>query len=185
MNWLDLLLGGLALLSALAGARKGLSRELIGLAASLLALLLGVWFYRSAGAWFAPYVSSQAVASLGGFFAIFFGVMILGAILSAVVSGFLRTIGLSLVDRLLGALFGLARGLLLGFGIVMILLAVAPASSSGQPPDAVVKSRLAPYLIELSRLVARLAPDSVKTSFEKKYEQTKLYWQRAAEHAAQ
>jgi membrane protein required for colicin V production len=179
VNWLDMVLGAIILLSALASGRKGLSRELIGLAASLLALLCAIWFYRTAGAHLMPYVSSTLAASVGGFFVIFFGVMIVGAILSAVVSRLLKTVGLSLVDCLLGAAFGLLRGMLFAFGILMLLLAMAPGARAGEPPEAVVQSRLAPYLIELSRLVARVAPDSVKESFDEKYEQIKSTWGRA------
>ncbi|MCU1258367.1 MAG: Colicin production protein [Bryobacterales bacterium] len=184
MNWLDMVLGAIILLSAFASARKGLSREVIGLAASLVGLLCAIWFYRTAGARLEPYVSSHLAASLGGFIAIFFGVMIVGGILSAVVGRFLKTFGLSLVDRLLGAAFGLARGMLFSFGIVMLVLAVASGARGGEPPDAVVHSRLAPYLIELSHLVAHVAPDGVKESFERKYEQVKLSWQRAADQPA-
>ncbi len=179
MNWLDIVLAAVILLSALAAARKGLSRELIGLAASLLALLCAVWFYGAAGARLQPYVSSHIAASLGGFLAIFFGVMIVGAILSAVVSRFLKSIGLSMADRLLGALFGMARGMLLGFGIVMIVLAAAPVARSGETPSAVVQSRLAPYLIELSGLVARMAPTGLKESFADRYGQVKSSWHTA------
>ncbi len=158
MNWLDLTLGAIVLVSAVAAARKGLSREVIGLAASLLGLLLAAWFYRSVGARLTPYISSEWAASLGGFVLIFFGVLILGAILSSVVSGLLKTIGLSTIDRLLGAFFGLARGLLFGFGLVTLLLAFLPGSKPGKPPSAVIQSRLAPHLMQLSRLAAPLAP---------------------------
>ena len=103
--------------------------------------------------------------------------MILGAILAAVVSRFLKTVGLSLVDCLLGAAFGLMRGALFAFGIVMLVLAFASGARAGEPPDAVVQSRLAPYLIELSRLVSRVAPSNVKEIFEQKYGQVKSSWQ--------
>ncbi|MDQ6675827.1 MAG: CvpA family protein, partial [Acidobacteriota bacterium] len=165
LNWLDLTLGAMILISAVAAARKGLSREVIGLAASLLGLLLAVWFYRSAGARLAPYISSEWAASLGGFILIFFGVLILGGILSAVVGRLLKTIGLSMVDRLLGAAFGLVRGLLFGFGFVTLLLAFFPGEKAGKPPSAVIQSRLAPHLMKLSRMVAPLAPGQWKESF--------------------
>jgi len=164
LNWLDLTLGAIILVSVIAAARKGLSREVIGLAASLLGLLLAAWFYRSAGARLAPYISTEWAASLGGFVLIFFGVLILGGILSAVVSRLLRTVGLSMIDRLLGAAFGLIRGLLFGFGFVTLLLAFLPGGKAGKPPSAVIQSRLAPHLMELSRLVAPLAPDGWKES---------------------
>ena len=181
MNWLDIALGLIVLLSVFAGLRKGLSREIIGLAASILGLVLATWFYRTAGARLEPYVSSQWLASLGGFLLIFFGVMILGALLSAVIGGLLKTIGLSPIDRLLGALFGMARGLLFCFGIVTLLIAFLPAEKPGSLPQAVLQSRMAPYLIELSRVVAPLAPRDMKESFEQRYRQVKLTWGKKAE----
>ena len=181
MNWLDVTLGFVLALSALAGLRKGLSREIIGLAASVLALILGLWFYHSAGDWLQPYVSAQWTASLGGFLLIFFAVLLAGALLSAVVGGFLKTIGLSPLDRLLGGAYGLARGLLLCFFAVTALAAFLPSGRPGQLPQAVLQSRMAPYLIELSHVIAPLAPEGLKDSFELRYRQVKATWEKKAE----
>lgn len=181
MNWLDITLGLIILLSVVAGLRKGLSREIIGLAAALLGLILAIWFYRAAGARLEHYVSSQWLASLGGFLLIFFGVLILGAVLSALVGGLLKTVGLSPIDRLLGACFGLARGLLFCFGTVTLLIAFLPSRNAGQLPEAVLQSRMAPYLIELSHVVAPLAPKDLKDSFEQRYKQVKSTWEKKAE----
>ncbi len=181
MNWLDITLGLIILLSVFAGLRKGLSREIIGLAASILGLILAIWFYRTAGAHLQQYVSSQWLASLGGFLLIFFGVLIAGAVLSAAIGGLLKTVGLSPVDRLLGGVFGLARGLLFCFGTVTLLIAFLPSSNPGQLPQAVLQSRMAPYLIELSHVVAPLAPKDLKDSFEQRYKQVKSTWEKKAE----
>lgn len=181
MNWLDIALGFILLLSVFAGLRKGLSREIIGLGASLLGLVLAMWFYRSAGARLEQYVSSQWLASLGGFLLIFFGVLLLGALLSAVVGRLLKTVGLSPLDRLFGGLFGFARGLLFCFGTVTLLIAFLPSTKPGELPRAVLQSRMAPYLIELSRVVAPLAPGDLKANFEKRYRQVKSTWGKRPE----
>src|ERR1700710_2521925 len=102
MNWLDVVLLAILALSSFASFRKGFSREIIGLAASLFALVLGMWFYGLAGSFFEPYVSSPRIAHLLGFFVVVISVLILGSIVAAIVSRFIRTIGLSFFDRLLG-----------------------------------------------------------------------------------
>lgn len=162
------------LLSTLMSARKGFSREIIGLAAALLGLLLASQFYRMAGQPLRPYLSNDSVAWLAGFLVVFFGVIIAGALLSALVSRFLRTIGLSFVDRLLGAAFGLLRGALVGIGLILTILAFTTS-------EAVVHSRVAPYLIEVSHLVAKAAPQELKDSFQSRYEKVQAAWRSAAD----
>jgi membrane protein required for colicin V production len=172
---LDITLIVIIALSTVLSARKGFSREIIGLAAALLGLLLATQFYRVAGEPLRPYVSGDSFAWLAGFLMVFFGVLIVGALLSAVVSRFLGAIGLSFIDRLLGAVFGLIRGALIAIGIILTLVAFTSS-------QAVVQSRVAPYLIEVSRLVAKVAPQELKDSFQRRYEQVKLSWQTAAEN---
>jgi len=80
---------------------------------------------------------------------------------------------LSFVDRMLGACFGLVRGLLISIAIVLALLAFAPVKS---PPDAVVRSKVAPYVIDAARVCAAIAPHEMKDGFRKSYEQVKTIW---------
>src|SRR5947199_10408486 len=96
MNWLDIVLILILAASVVTSFRKGFSREIIGLVAVVLALLRGVWFYGTAGALFAPYLSSPAAAHLAGFGVVFAGVVLLGAVVSAIVGKFLRVTGLSI-----------------------------------------------------------------------------------------
>jgi membrane protein required for colicin V production len=174
VNALDFVLIAIFLLSTLMSARKGFSREIIGLVAALLGLLLASQFYRVAGAPLRPYLSGDGLAWLAGFLLIFFGVLIAGALISGLVSRFLRTIGLSFVDRLLGAAFGFVRGGLIGIGIILAMVAFTSS-------QAVVKSRVAPYLIEISSLVAKEAPQELKDNFQQQYDRVKLAWTNAAQ----
>jgi membrane protein required for colicin V production len=174
VNWLDYLLLAILLVSVVLSARKGFSREIIGLAAALLALVLGMWFYGLAGSFLIPYVSSDRVANLIGFLLVVFGVMLFGSMLGWIVSRFLRTVGLSFFDRLLGAGFGLARGLLIAIAMLTAYMAFGPEVDSKTVSASVLNSRIAPYVLDASDLFVAVAPMELKSSFLKQYAQMKL-----------
>ena len=176
MNWLDAILGVALLFCLVNGFRRGFSRQIIGLASGVLALLLGAWFYGSAGAWLLPYVSSPALAKAAGFVLVFCGVMLLGGIVSHVAGRFLTVTGLSFFDHVLGAGFGVLRWALLAIAIVMGIMAF---SRGPEPPAAIVHSRLAPYVVDTARMVAAIAPHDLKEGFHRTYQQVKAAWTRA------
>jgi len=62
MNWLDVILATILLVSLIHGFRAGFSRQIIGLLSGVAALLLGLWTYGMAGGWLEPYLSSPALA---------------------------------------------------------------------------------------------------------------------------
>ena len=86
LNWLDFVLLAILLASAIMSARKGFSREIVGLAAALFAFVLGMWFYGLAGSFIAPYTGSVRVANLLGFLLVVFAVLLCGGILGWIVS---------------------------------------------------------------------------------------------------
>jgi membrane protein required for colicin V production len=176
MNWLDFVLALILVASGVAGLRRGLSRQVIGLIAGVLALLLGIWFYGTAGFYLMPYVSSRTMANAGGFAVVFCSVLMLGALVSYVVGRFLKVTGLSIVDHLLGAGFGLLRGLVFAIAIIMGVMAF---SHGEKPPEAIVNSRMAPYVVDAARMVAGMAPHELKEGFRKTYAQVKAAWSDA------
>ena len=178
MNWLDFVLAIILLASVVAGFRRGFSRQIIGLVSGVLALLLGIWFYGTAGYYLLPYVSSRTLANAGGFAVVFCGVLLLGALVSFVVGRFLKVTGLSIVDHVLGAGFGLLRGLVFAIAIIMGVMAF---SRGDRPPEAIVESRMAPYVVDAARVFAAMAPHDLKEGFRKTYAQVKSAWSDALE----
>jgi len=181
MNWLDIVVLLIVAASVFTSFRKGLSREIIGLASVVLALLLGVWFYGTAAGFIGQYLSSRAAANLGGFLLVFVGVLLLGHLASYIVGKFLRVTGLSMVDHLLGAAFGAARGALVAVGLVMAVMAFG---DTNHPPAAVVNSRLAPYVAGTAQLFVDVAPHELKEGFRKTYAEVKSAWATAVEEHA-
>jgi membrane protein required for colicin V production len=113
-----------------------------------------------------PYIPHEALSSVAGFLMVFVAVLIVGAVVSSIVKRILQTVGLSAVDRLLGGVYGLVRGSLISMGIIVGL---ATFTSS----EAVVHSRVAPYLIEASGLIVRVAPRGLEGRFQREYEKLK------------
>ena len=178
MNWLDIVLAVILLASSIAGFRRRFSRQIIGLVSGVLALLLGIWFYGNAGYYLLPYASSRALANAGGFALVFCGVLGLGALVGLLVDKFLKVTGLSIVDHFLGAAFGLLRGLVFAIAIVMGAMAF---SRGDKPPEAIVNSRIAPYVVDAARMFAAMAPHELKEGYRRTYAQVKAAWSDALE----
>jgi membrane protein required for colicin V production len=177
MNWLDLVLLLILLGSIVTSFRKGLSREILGLVTVCVALLVGFWFYGLVGVHLLPYLNSRAVANFTGFAVVFCGVMLAGSLVSFIVGKFLRVTGLSFFDHLLGAGFGIVRGILVAAALVMGIMAFAQGE---RPPDVIVHSRVAPYVVEVSHAVVALAPHDLKEDFRKTYGRVKTAWEQGA-----
>jgi membrane protein required for colicin V production len=172
VNWLDLVLllviGG----SVLAGFAAGFARVGVGFAAMILGMFCGFWFYGIVAAYVLDYVNSRAIANLIGFFVILVGVLILGAIVGRILAKFFKWVGLSWLDRLLGGAFGVVRGFLIAAAMVTVLLAFAPSP----PPRSVVDSKLLPYAIDVSNVLAALTPHEIKDSFYATKDKLNAVW---------
>ena len=178
MNWIDILLILVIGFSVVSGFLAGFARVGVGFIATLVGIVLGLWFYGVAAALFIDYVSSRAIANLIGFFVIFIGVMIVGAIAGRILARLFKWIGLSWLDRLLGGVFGLLRGVVVAVAMVTVLLAFAPVPA----PRSVVDSKLMPYVIDASNVLAAITPHEVKEAFRETKEKVKDAW---SEHAAE
>jgi membrane protein required for colicin V production len=176
MNWLDIVLLIVLLGSIVTSFSTGLTREVVGLVSLIAALVLAIWFYGTAGSVLLPYVSSPGIAHFCGFLIVFCGVLILGSLVGYVLGRLMKVAGLSFVDRLLGAGFGIVRGLLISVALVLALLAFTPGKS---PPSAVVDSRVAPYVVDAARVFAAMAPHELKEGFRNGYGQVKSIWGNA------
>lgn len=166
MNWLDWLIFGFLAVSIIGGWKEGFIRLGIGFIALIVGFLAAAWFYGLAADPLLPYVKSKAVANFLGFQVIFFGVLITGGILAAVIARVFKLVGLSFVDRALGAGFGAVRGAVVIIVVTMCVMAFAPRSL----PTPVETSRLAPYIFTGSRLLSSLTPYELRHGFNQTFD---------------
>jgi membrane protein required for colicin V production len=172
MNWIDILVLLVIGLSVLSGLMAGFARVGVGFIATILGIFFGFWCYGVAAAYVLDYVSSKAIANLVGFFAIFIGIVLIGAVVGRLLAKFFKWAGLSWFDRILGGAFGLVRGIVMAAALVTVLLAFAPQP----PPRSVVESKTMPYVIDASNIMAALTPREVKEAFQETKDKVKKIW---------
>jgi membrane protein required for colicin V production len=172
MSLLDVVIGLILLASIVAGWSAGFARVGIGFAAAVAGMVFGFWFYQTPAAWIHRYVSSTSASNFLGYFAIFLGCLLLGAILAKFVSMLFRWTGFSWLDRLLGAGFGAIRGAFIACAFVAVLLAFTPKPM----PNWMVTSKLLPYAAEASNTFASIAPVALKNAFREGLTEIRKDW---------
>ena len=172
MNWIDVLLLLVIGFSVLSGFRAGFARVGVGFAAAIAGIFIGFWCYGIAANYVLDYVSSRAVANLIGFFLIFTGILLLGALAGRLLAMLFKWIGLSWLDRMLGAGFGFVRGVVIAVAFTTVLLAFAP----NPPPRSVVESKAMPYVIDASNILAAATPHEIKDAFRDTRDKVKRIW---------
>ena len=113
MNGFDLALIAIVALSTLFAFARGIVREMIALAAWVAALVAAFVYAGTVATWFASLDMSAPVKHVLAFALILITVLVIGGLVARTLSGAVKAIGLGFVDRLLGAVFGAARGLAL------------------------------------------------------------------------
>lgn len=172
MNWFDLVIIAMILISAIDGFNKGFVRIGIGFGAMILGFLLAAWNYRAAGEFLMGFIHSKTIANLVGFFVIFGLVGIAGAAVAALIARGMKLIGLGFFDRLGGVVFGAVQGALVVAILMMILLAFPR-----KPPLFIVQSHFAPYVVGAAQTLSRATPYEVRDGFRQTYDELQKVWE--------
>jgi membrane protein required for colicin V production len=159
MSWADVGIVAVILLSILLAAAHGFFFEIFSLAGTVVGYLLAAWGYTRVAPLIEPYVKTPWIANMAAFLVIFLAVTLLASVIGRLVRATMKEVGLRWFDRLLGALFGFVRGVL-----VVMVIALAVASFAPQSPM-LANSRLAPYLLVVARAAVWVAPTQVRMQF--------------------
>jgi membrane protein required for colicin V production len=129
MTWIDYIVIAVLVLSVAWGAWRGLVHEVLSLAGWVLAFL-------AANLLAAPFAESfpanmrPELRVVAAFVLVFIGTLVVATLASALVTRFIKVSVLHSLDRWLGALFGLIRGLVIIVALAMLAgLSPLPRSS--------------------------------------------------------
>jgi membrane protein required for colicin V production len=142
MHWFDIAVIIALILSGVWSFCRGLIRELVSLLGLVAAAVLAVRGYPAVADVLTPFIAVEWVRQAIGFALIFLVVMAVAMICSTLLRLVIRTVGLSLLDRLLGGLFGLAKVVL----VVSVLLIMASKFFPPETAQLAAESVLAPLL---------------------------------------
>lgn len=146
-------------LSMALAAKEGFFYEVVSLAGVVVGYLLAAWEYGRVAGWFTPFTRAQWVAEIGAFLLIFIAVVGVAGIVGRITRWALKEVGLRWFDRLLGAAFGLLRGVLVIAVLVLALASFTPGTRL------LAGSTLSPYFLAVARAATWVAPAAVRARF--------------------
>jgi len=157
MNAVDIAIIAVTVISCLLGVGRGLVREVLSLLIWVAALIVARLFSGSVAALMIDVIDNDGIRYVVAFAVLFIITMMIGTVCVRVIVKLLSIAGLQLTDRLLGALFGFARGVII---VLVIQFFATPFVADTRLWQ---ESQLVPYgvtMIERSRLFIEDVYDS-------------------------
>jgi membrane protein required for colicin V production len=159
--YVDLAILLVVLVSVVIGLVRGFVTEVLSLAIWIAAVVLSMAFGGRVGELFAASIELPSARIALGWAIVFFGTLIVGAIVQFVVRKIVEGTGISGTDRMLGMVFGFGRGLVIVAAIVL-LLGLTPF-----PRDPWWReSRALPPFERMALELARFLPDAVASHID-------------------
>ena len=157
MNWPDYAILGTILISVGVGALRGFIKEVFSLVVWSAAFVIAYLYADNVAVLMENHVSLPSARTAMGFTGLFVSVLLVGGLVNYLLGRLVESTGLSGTDRLLGGVFGAARGLAL---VVAVLLVAGFTPIPADPwwKDSQVIQRLLPFATWASEFL----PESVR-----------------------
>lgn len=162
MNWIDISIIAILALSCLISLFRGFVKETFSLAAWIAAFFAAFLFgHKLSDLVLVNYIHSPTLRIATAYGSIFIVVLIICSIISYFVSQLVHKTGLSGTDRLLGVVFGAARGVLLVSALLLV------AHLTPLPEEEVWhRSFLIPHFEPVEAWLKSVLPQSVSEHFQ-------------------
>jgi membrane protein required for colicin V production len=141
MNWADWVIVIVLTLSSVISLTRGFIKEALSLVIWIVALVVANVFSHRLEIFLIDLISTPSLRSMAAFALVFIGVLLIGAVLNFLIGLIVKATGLSGTDRLLGVLFGFARGVL----VVLVFLIYVPNFAPIKNDPWYQQSSLIPY----------------------------------------
>jgi membrane protein required for colicin V production len=167
---LDLVLLAVMLISGLLAMVRGFMREILSIAAWGTAALVTLYSYQKLLPTAKTYIASDTLASVAVIAGVFIATLIVVSIITVRISDMILDSRIGALDRTLGFLFGLARGLLI---VVVAFLFFAWLVPVKQRPDWVSNAKSLTMLQSTGDWLMSLLPDDPENTILKRFKKTK------------
>ena len=156
MTLFDYLILFVLLCSIVISTMRGLIKEVLSLVSWIVSFVVANAYSTTLAGWLPDLIPGQSLRLIVGFLVLFIGVRLLMSLLMKAVDALIKASGLSLADRGLGGLFGLARG------CVIVMVAVLLSGMTSIPQQAFWKEALlSPMAETAAQTIMPFLPGSV------------------------
>ncbi|MGD2137173.1 MAG: CvpA family protein [Gammaproteobacteria bacterium] len=156
MAWIDVVVLALIALSAILSLFRGFVKEALALASWLIAFWIAMAFYEELAQWLAQWLTEPSAQKITAFSLIFICVLLIGALVNYLASKLVARTGLTGTDKMLGVVFGLARG------AVIVAILVLLAGLTAMPQDSWWQdSQLLVYFEDLAMWMRSFLPGEI------------------------
>ena len=159
MNWVDLAIIAVIVVSALIGWMRGFVREMLGVGSWALAAYVAISWYGTAAPFVRTYIPNPDIANPVAFGAVFLVVLIVLSIIAGIIGRSTRDSSFSALDGTLGIAFGAVRGAVLLF--VAYIGAGMLLPPDRWPPE-VQQARSIPYIYDGSMWLVSVVPNTYR-----------------------
>lgn len=160
MALVDIAIIVIIVVSVLVGIFRGFIRELLSLVSWVIAAWLAYRFAEPVSAWLAPYIEQPPLRIVAAFIALFLAVLLALSIISYLIHRTFSAVGIGGVDRSLGALFGVVRGV-----AIIALLVLAARFMAFTEHSWWTEARLVDYFNPLAEMLRSLLPPDLASHF--------------------
>ncbi len=160
MAWFDIAILGIILLSTLISLVRGFVKEAVSLATWLVAGFLAVTYYPVLAGYLSTWIESPTLSQAAAFAILFICTLIVGGIVNYMIAQLVDKTGLSGTDKMLGMIFGAARGILIVAMIVLFAgLTPMPQENWWQ------QSQLVGYFMDIALWIRDIMPADLAGKF--------------------
>ena len=126
LNWVDWFIIVVLALSTLLSLWRGFAREAISLAGWVAAFLVANIFVDQFASVLANWINNITGRYVAAYALLFVGTLMLAGVLGMLAAQLMKLTGLSILDRVLGTVFGFARGVILILVLAFVLRQLVP-----------------------------------------------------------
>ena len=147
MNWADWAIIAIVVLSALISLVRGFVREALSLAVWAVAVVVAMKFHQPLSHQFSNLIDTPSLQLIVAWITLLLVTLLAGMLVTYVIGQLVKATGLSGTDRLIGTLFGVARGLIM----VLIILVLLPKAIEVDQDQWWQQSSLIPRFLEFEQ----------------------------------
>ncbi len=160
MNWLDVTILVICVAGIIQGIVKGFVRQAFSLVGLILAIILAFRYHAVLGQYLGKWIHQPTALTIISFAIVLAVVLIFFKLIGLAVKAAISAIHMGWFDRLVGAVFGFAKTVLL----VAVLFALFIVCTD-KPTRPVAQSTLAPTVIAVSGVIAHFFPGEVRERY--------------------